>query len=214
MKGVGVSFRNGSRRKTGFLIKEVVMKKRSYLRKSLALIVVLLGLALVTGPALAEKPPWAGGGKGKSGDATYESKGGPPDKGGPADDHPGQGKGKDKQKDKGKGGEHHKYFTDDKRTVISNYYAGQYKHGKGCPPGLAKKHNGCMPPGQAKKWAIGKPLPHDVIYYTLPSSLVVQLGPPPPHHKYVRVAQDVLLLAVGTGMVVDAVQNLNWEFSR
>jgi hypothetical protein len=21
----------------------------------------------------------------------------------------------------------------------------------GCPPGLAKKHNGCMPPGQAKK---------------------------------------------------------------
>jgi len=25
-----------------------------------------------------------------------------------------------------------------------------YGHG-GCPPGLAKKHNGCMPPGQAKK---------------------------------------------------------------
>jgi hypothetical protein len=23
--------------------------------------------------------------------------------------------------------------------------------GGGCPPGLAKKHNGCMPPGQAKK---------------------------------------------------------------
>ena len=22
---------------------------------------------------------------------------------------------------------------------------------EGCPPGLAKKHNGCMPPGQAKK---------------------------------------------------------------
>ena len=25
-----------------------------------------------------------------------------------------------------------------------------YGHG-GCPPGLAKKHNGCMPPGQARK---------------------------------------------------------------
>jgi hypothetical protein len=24
-------------------------------------------------------------------------------------------------------------------------------YGGGCPPGLAKKHNGCMPPGQAKK---------------------------------------------------------------
>ncbi len=28
----------------------------------------------------------------------------------------------------------------------------QYGYGTGgCPPGLAKKHNGCMPPGQAKK---------------------------------------------------------------
>jgi hypothetical protein len=26
-----------------------------------------------------------------------------------------------------------------------------YGYGGGCPPGLAKKHNGCMPPGQAKK---------------------------------------------------------------
>ena len=24
-------------------------------------------------------------------------------------------------------------------------------YGGGCPPGLAKKHNGCLPPGQAKK---------------------------------------------------------------
>jgi hypothetical protein len=29
---------------------------------------------------------------------------------------------------------------------------GAYGYGAGgCPPGLAKKHNGCMPPGQAKK---------------------------------------------------------------
>ena len=26
----------------------------------------------------------------------------------------------------------------------------------GCPPGLAKKHNGCMPPGQARKLARGQ----------------------------------------------------------
>ena len=26
----------------------------------------------------------------------------------------------------------------------------------GCPPGLAKKHNGCMPPGQAKKLRRGE----------------------------------------------------------
>ena len=29
----------------------------------------------------------------------------------------------------------------------------------GCPPGLAKKHNGCMPPGQAKKQAQDRHLP-------------------------------------------------------
>jgi len=30
--------------------------------------------------------------------------------------------------------------------------------------------------------------------------------------NYVRVAQDILLIAVGTGMVVDAVDNMSWEF--
>ena len=30
----------------------------------------------------------------------------------------------------------------------------------GCPPGLAKKHNGCMPPGQARKlYRIGQRFP-------------------------------------------------------
>jgi hypothetical protein len=32
-----------------------------------------------------------------------------------------------------------------------------YDYGYGrCPPGLAKKHNGCMPPGQARKLARGQ----------------------------------------------------------
>ena len=31
-------------------------------------------------------------------------------------------------------------------------YDNDYGYGRGgCPPGLAKKHNGCMPPGQARK---------------------------------------------------------------
>ena len=36
-----------------------------------------------------------------------------------------------------------------------DYNAYDYGHG-GCPHGLAKKHNGCMPPGQAKKLARGQ----------------------------------------------------------
>jgi len=35
----------------------------------------------------------------------------------------------------------------------------------GCPPGLAKKHNGCLPPGQAKKlYNIGQRWPRDYGY--------------------------------------------------
>jgi hypothetical protein len=31
----------------------------------------------------------------------------------------------------------------------------------GCPPGLAKKNNGCLPPGQAKKlYGVGQRLPY------------------------------------------------------
>ncbi len=65
-----------------------------------------------------------------------------------------------------------------------------------------------MPPGQAKKWQVGRPLPRDVIYYDLPQTLIVQLGRPPSGHRYVRVAANILLIAVGTGMVVDAIQDL------
>ena len=35
----------------------------------------------------------------------------------------------------------------------------------GCPPGLAKKNNGCMPPGQAKKlWNVGQRWPGNYGY--------------------------------------------------
>ncbi|HXH00385.1 MAG TPA: hypothetical protein VNI79_08240 [Sphingomicrobium sp.] len=43
------------------------------------------------------------------------------------------------------------------------------RHGaKACPPGLAKKNNGCLPPGQAKKrdFAQGQRIPGDFSGYT------------------------------------------------
>lgn len=93
------------------------------------------------------------------------------------------------------------------RTVIRDYFAHEGSSGR-CPPGLAKKGNGCMPPGQAKKWSVGRPLPQDVAYYDLPPALVVELGVPPAGHKFVRVAGDILMIAVGTSMVVDAIEDL------
>jgi hypothetical protein len=99
-------------------------------------------------------------------------------------------------------------FAAPQRVIVQNYYVTQIKAGH-CPPGLAKKHNGCLPPGQAKKlWVIGRPLPPQVIYYPLPQPLIVELGPPPPGYRYARIANDVLLLAAGSGMVVDAIADL------
>jgi len=115
-----------------------------------------------------------------------------------AGDGKGQGKGKSGKK---------KYFDDDKRYEVRHYYEEEYRGGH-CPPGLAKKRNGCMPPGQAKKWRVGQPLPRDVVIYDVPPALVVKIGMPPEGYKYVRVAADILMIAVGTRMVADAITDL------
>jgi hypothetical protein len=100
-----------------------------------------------------------------------------------------------------------RYFDDQRRVVIRDYYGAQFQAGR-CPPGLAKKRNGCTPPGQAKKWQVGRPLPRDVVFYDLPPTVVAQIGPAPAGHRFVRVAADILLIAVGTGMVIDAIEDL------
>jgi len=160
--------------------------------------------ALVSGAALAQKPEWAGQGKGGKHEQKEKERGGNKDvrsvQGSP------QGGGKrvqPAQVDVKVGG----YFGDQQRVVVREYYGKQYSAGR-CPPGLAKKNNGCMPPGQAKKWAIGQPLPRDVVFYPVPNAVVVQLGAPPAGHKYVRVASDILLIAIGSSMIVDAIQDL------
>jgi Ni/Co efflux regulator RcnB len=157
---------------------------------SRALIIALVGV-LADGPALAEKPSWAGGEKGAKGQRNE------------------QGEGRDGSQGKGDADKRAavQYFGDQHRVAVREYYDGKYKSGR-CPPGLAKKHNGCMPPGQAKKWSIGRPLPRNVIFYEVPQPLIVQIGLPPPGHRYVRVAADILLIAIGTAMVVDAIQDL------
>lgn len=161
---------------------------------------LVLAASLMGGSAWAEKPDWAGQGKG----GKHEQK---------------------QDRDDNRGGKHGgskrdtpagmapaqvsigAYFGAPQRVVVQEYYGQQYRAGR-CPPGLAKKNNGCMPPGQAKKWVVGQALPSDVRYYPVPQAVVSRLGVPPAGHKYVRVAADILLIAVGTGLIVDAIQDL------
>src|SRR6185436_2478866 len=113
----------------------------------------------------------------------------------------------EKGKGHGKGKQKVKHFDDDRRGYVRTYYEEEFRGGR-CPPGLAKKHNGCMPPGQAKKWRMGQPLPRDVVVYDVPPALVVRLGTPPAGYRYVRCASDILLIAVGSRMVADAIIDL------
>jgi Ni/Co efflux regulator RcnB len=157
--------------------------KRMTLLQTNTLALLLAGL-LSGAPALADKGGrHDGGGKHDRGERGYEQK---------------------EQR-----AEHRReHFRDEHRAAIREYYEDRYRSGHRCPPGLKKKQHGCMPPGQARKWKIGHPLPRDVIYYDLPPEVVTRVGPPPPGHRYVRVASDILLIAIGTAMIVDAIDDL------
>ncbi len=99
------------------------------------------------------------------------------------------------------------YFQPQHLEAARSYY-GRPENMGFCPPGLAKKGTGCLPPGQAKPWRKGAPLPSGVIYYDVPRAVVLSLGVPPAGYKYVRVASDILLIAVGTSLVIDAMEDL------
>jgi hypothetical protein len=99
-------------------------------------------------------------------------------------------------------------FIDTQREAARSYFVKQ--HGRGsCPPGLAKKNNGCLPPGQAKKrYVVGHSLPHGIVVRELPVELSVRIGPAPGGYRYGIIDGDVVKLAVGTMLVVDAIEGL------
>jgi len=208
--------------------------------KTTTRLALIAAVILAAGPAIADKPSWAGGGDkhekhgqseehqdpvGGNGDAGHNHDKGDPGfkanepgfKGGDPGfkaNEPGF-KGGDpgfKANEPGfKGGDPSsnggRYFIGDpQRTAIRDYYDHEYRTGH-CPPGLAKKDNGCMPPGQAKKWVMGRPLPRDVTFYNLPTAVVTAIGPPPAGYRYVRVGPDILLIRSGLGIVTDVINN-------
>lgn len=175
-------------------------------------LLVTASLVLYGASAQAEKPEGAGNGKVKMhGQEDGQGNGKRHDKGrGKGQDY--EGRQGDRQQVQSSGGTRINisvggYFQPQQRTAVQAYYGPILQSGR-CPPGLAKKNNGCMPPGQAKAYTLGRPLPSQVIYYDVPPSVSLQIGLPPAGHRYVRVAADILLIAVGTGMVVDAIQDL------
>lgn len=160
-------------------------QRENFMKNIVSLVALgMAGILAVSATAYADKPSWAGGEKhGKKSAPVDERHNERPEAGDAAS------------------------LNEDTRRIIGDYYGKRARAGK-CPPGLAKKHNGCLPPEQAKKWAKGHPLPADLRYYDLPRELLKRLPPPPPDHRYVQIAGDVLVIAVGTRMVIDAIEDI------
>lgn len=100
------------------------------------------------------------------------------------------------------------FFNDQHRTFARQYYTQTYGEARRCPPGLAKKNNGCMPPGQARKWDVGQPIPSGVQVYPVPRPVLVQLPPPPYGYRYARIGNDIVLVQQQNNLIIDIIVGL------
>ena len=100
------------------------------------------------------------------------------------------------------------YFEQRHREYAHRYYVEHYGDGRHCPPGLAKKHNGCQPPGQARRWAVGEPIPRGVVVYEVPRPVLVELPRAPAGYRYQLVGSDIVLVRLNGNLVVDIMLNV------
>lgn len=170
-------------------------------------LMLVIGSVLAAGPVSAEKPAWAGSGKNTQDERSDGGDGRRDQQRSEQRDERHDDNRKTRRHERDSAGDRQGHFDDRHQAIVRDYYGEQFRSGR-CPPGLAKKHNGCMPPGQAKKWQVGQPLSREVVYYDVPQPLVLQIGPPPSGYRYVRVASDILMIAIGSGMVVEAIRDL------
>jgi len=93
------------------------------------------------------------------------------------------------------------HIGDDEPRIVREYYSND----RGCPPGLAKKRNGCLPPGQAKKlYRVGHPVPDSSIVVELPYGIIVKLPPLPVEREYRLVDGDLAVVDKRSHVVIDA----------
>lgn len=136
---------------------------------------MVLAWALATGPALAQQP------------AERQAKQAVDDRGDPNARGDDVGKGTRMGRQPLKPGA---YFNDRHRAAVHDYYA---------------SHATTRPPGQAPHWTIGEPVPAGAKVKAVPKPVLALLPPLPPGHRYVQLADTILLIAAGSRMVVDAI---------
>lgn len=148
-------------------------------------------------PVLADPPSWA---HGHGHDDAVSA-----DRDDDRDDH-------DRHEEHHDDDHHHHHHGHDVRLVehdrvVLREYIGHHRD-KWCPPGLAKKHNGCMPPGHLR-YEVGARIPETVHYDILPRDVLHTLTPLPPDEMYVRTGTDVYVMSKTDRTILDAVTLLN-----
>lgn len=162
-------------------------------------IIAGLGMASATlsSPAQAEKPAHAG--KGNNGNGHNKHKGGNSGKA-----HKNKGQAPQAASQSSGDIDIDIVFDNGAKQAVRSHYGSSYA-GKSCPPGLAKKNNGCLPPGQAKKYNRGDVVPESVTLYRIPDALEVKLKLLPAGYVYRYVDGEVLVVAEAARKVIDAV---------
>lgn len=100
------------------------------------------------------------------------------------------------------------YFNDQQRTLVREYYTTTFSSSKRCPPGLAKKNNGCLPPGQVRNLAVGQPVPTNITVYPVAQPVIRMLPPAPVGYRYARIGGDIVLVQQQNNLIVDIIQGL------
>ena len=94
------------------------------------------------------------------------------------------------------------FFDRNEEALVRRYFGTVVA----CPPGLAAKNNGCLPPGQAKKtYRVGTILPRDAFLAPLPGELLGRLPVAPDGYYYGRYNGDVYLIENRTRRIVDTI---------
>ena len=101
-----------------------------------------------------------------------------------------------------------KFFSEQEKNAARKVFSQKYAKAAQCPEGLTQKGKACASPWDQRYWAVGQALQPAVKVYAVPEPVVATLPAAPKGYEYVRAADDILLIASGSKLVVDMIEHV------